>query len=559
MTVNKAKLCLYLLITLLVSIYSQMSMASWIGVPPEHLVSSAHLVVTGHVFKISGDIRKKESVYRLAYIKIDQVIKNDLVGKSFKSGDTITITMAPKKPKYSLSFSFKKGDSGIWLINHYGNAFGLGRPDCLMSIDKLMDVRKILTELNTSYTEALENEIPNIERNRKKILSLPPISQDKIDDVMRKPLSADSDSGNLRVVNTQRKPLEALFLNQSGQVIGGIPYHAQDTTFKNGLLSVITTWDKGTTRRYGFVDRNGHLVSKTLYSYAEQYSEGRAVVAREKLFGFIDTDGKQVIPCVYNQVSSFSGGMARVVKGQTVFLIDMMGKVIFQGKDNQILCIGEGWACININGATIGYIDSKGKLALNTAGTNYVAENAFKESLSKVWIRETQPVQHGFIDRKGKLAFSPKAWTFNDFSDGLVAFATDTTELKWGYMDKTGNIVISPRYIRAGNYSDGMASVTYSCWIKRPTPISKDKEIELSPNAHKYIRGMKKGFINKNAEMINSIGFDNVGEFAAGFARVKLYVKGGTFDGIMDKAGKIVLVISNPMANSEIIDLNSLK
>jgi hypothetical protein len=108
MTVNKTKLCLYLLITLLVSIYSQISIASWVYASREHVVSSAHLIVTGNVYKISDDIKKKESVYRLAYIKIDQVIKNDLVGKSFKSGDTITINMAPKKPTSSLSFSFKK-------------------------------------------------------------------------------------------------------------------------------------------------------------------------------------------------------------------------------------------------------------------------------------------------------------------------------------------------------------------------------------------------------------------------------------------------------------------
>ena len=55
----------------------------------------------------------------------------------------------------------------------------------------------------------------------------------------------------------------------------------------------------------------------------------------------------------------------------------------------------------------------------------------------------------------------------------------------------------------------------------------------------------------KNAEMISPIGFDSTGAFTAGFARVRNYVKGGTFDGIMDKTGKIVLVLSNPMASSE--------
>jgi len=118
-------------------------------------------------------------------------------------------------------------------------------------------------------------------------------------------------------------------------------------------------------------------------------------------------------------------------------------------------------------------------------------------------------------------------------------------------MDKTGNVVISPRFIQAGNFSEGVAAVTYPCWIKRPAVFSTDKAIKLSPKAHKYFQGSREGFINKNAESINPIGFDSTQEFVNGFARVRIYVKRGTFDGIMDKAGKIVLVVSNPLVNSE--------
>ena len=557
--VANVKFSLCLLFGLLASLYPHVSFASWVSVPPEQLISSSHLVVTGCVFKISGNKSKTISVgkklsklvYRLAYIRIDQMLKNDLVGISFKPGDTIAIRMGRKKPETSLSFSFKKGESGIWLLNYRNDSFGLYSPDCLMSISELNHVRRMLMELDVSYTAALKNEIPKHERKRKEILSLPPYPQDKIDAAVGNGISSDIDLDTIRVVNTHRNPPEALFLNQSGLVIGGIPYYAQGMKFENGLLSVITNFDKNTGRKHGFVDRNGKLVSKALYSYTEQFSEGRAVVARDNLFGFVDINGKEVIPCAYSQASSFSGGMARVTAGQTVFLIDTMGKVIFQGRYNQILNIGEGWACVNINAKTIGYIDSSGELALDTKGTNYVAEKAFKEDLSEVWIRGTQPIQRGFINRKGKLVFPPKAWIFSNYSEGLVAFLTDYRSHKWGYMDKTGNTVISPRFIRTGDFSEGMAAVTYSCWIERPAVISEDKAIELSPKAHKYFRCSRRGFINKNAEMISPIGFDSTGAFTAGFARVRNYVKGGTFDGIMDKTGKIVLVLSNPMASSE--------
>jgi hypothetical protein len=120
---RRASIFLFLVATLATS----QLFASWSSVPRDQMVSAAHVVATGRVVKISsedksetimGGNRKYTHHYRLAYIEIDSILKNDLVGTGLKVGGTVVIRMAPKKPRYPNSFSFKEGDSGIWLLSY---------------------------------------------------------------------------------------------------------------------------------------------------------------------------------------------------------------------------------------------------------------------------------------------------------------------------------------------------------------------------------------------------------------------------------------------------------
>lgn len=64
-------------------------------------------------------------------------------------------------------------------------------------------------------------------------------------------------------------------------------------------------------RQWGFVDETGCWQIKPVYSYAQSFSEGLAIV-RDKNgnWGAIDERGKEIIPFVYRELEPFWGGFA---------------------------------------------------------------------------------------------------------------------------------------------------------------------------------------------------------------------------------------------------------
>ena len=67
--------------------------------------------------------------------------------------------------------------------------------------------------------------------------------------------------------------------------------------------------------KYGFADEKGKIVIPYKYLYAEEFSEGLALVGKKNSgYGFINKEGKEIIPCQYNQAKSFSDGLAAVFK-----------------------------------------------------------------------------------------------------------------------------------------------------------------------------------------------------------------------------------------------------
>lgn len=65
--------------------------------------------------------------------------------------------------------------------------------------------------------------------------------------------------------------------------------------------------------KYGFMNKQGKTVIKRRFTYAEDFSEGLAVVgvANARL-GFIDTKGTFVIPPVFDGATSFANKLAAV-------------------------------------------------------------------------------------------------------------------------------------------------------------------------------------------------------------------------------------------------------
>ena len=86
--------------------------------------------------------------------------------------------------------------------------------------------------------------------------------------------------------------------------------------------------------RWGYVDKTGKMVVRSVFNSAEPFSEGVAVVSKCDEAYFIDKSGKTVISGNFRYASSFSGGLARIETmtkdGLGFGYVDKTGKIVWE-------------------------------------------------------------------------------------------------------------------------------------------------------------------------------------------------------------------------------------
>lgn len=97
------------------------------------------------------------------------------------------------------------------------------------------------------------------------------------------------------------------------------------------------------TRKYGYFDRNGHIVIPAKFTDALDFSDGLAVVSEnegygEQTWGYINTQGEYVIPAKFHaRPNSFHSGYAVAYKSNGEYVwIDKTGKTATQGASEDI-------------------------------------------------------------------------------------------------------------------------------------------------------------------------------------------------------------------------------
>ena len=73
------------------------------------------------------------------------------------------------------------------------------------------------------------------------------------------------------------------------------------------------------------IDKTGKLVIANKYRLAEDFSDGLALVFRDKKYGYVDKTGKEVIPIQYDECYSFTNGLAMVYIKKKMVFIDRKG------------------------------------------------------------------------------------------------------------------------------------------------------------------------------------------------------------------------------------------
>lgn len=236
---------------------------------------------------------------------------------------------------------------------------------------------------------------------------------------------------------------------------------------------------------YGYIDNDGQNVIPCIYTDAEDFSEGLAVVQDPGgLYGFLDTNGNLAIPFQYTNAGSFSQGLAYAEKNGKKYFINKKGQPVldvsaysavkeFSGGLAPVKR-GNQWGCINTSGKEVipcSYdavtacsdgivVATKGgkQTGLNTAGqtvfqTSYTTVAGFSEGLAQV----QKNGKYGFINTAGKEVIPAQYDRVLNFSEGL-AYVTQGSFR--GYIDKTGQRKIDiSSYSFGGYFNNGIAVV----------------------------------------------------------------------------------------------------
>jgi len=222
------------------------------------------------------------------------------------------------------------------------------------------------------------------------------------------------------------------------------------------------------------------------FDEANPFRYGRAAVRLGNRFGFIDKDGKYISSPDFSWAGQFSGDLApvRTADGVMAF-VNRSGKLELAGKStvscrsgsrrglHPLVPVGNGGSLIQLasgssipssneratsptgllrwlSGGRMGYIDSKGKFAVNP---QYDFGDEFYEGLAVF----TSGAKMGFIDTKGRVVTDARFLAAAHFSDGLAAVKTEDG---WGFIDRTGKMAVRPKFDSASMFQNGLALVT---------------------------------------------------------------------------------------------------
>lgn len=285
-------------------------------------------------------------------------------------------------------------------------------------------------------------------------------------------------------------------------IIPLVPVNGQKAVDGSDLFVVIVN------DRRGFIDRTGKIAIEPKWGGANNFSEGRAVVAvydPSYKEGYIDPTGKLVIPTEFDEASDFKDGLALVGVGQ--FGLHGSGDHKF------------------------GFIDLNGRWVIKPT---YRTMYGFSEGLAPAM---NDKGKWGFIDKTGKVVipFQFEIGTF--FSEGLARMFSKE-ENKYGYIDKTGKWAIEPHFTEVTNFVDGVAVVKRNGVLMNPYPGGETSISENEDKDRQFLIIAKSGKtvfeFNDNVRSIKG--------FSEGLAAVEIQNNRDTpTTGFVDKTGKFVL------------------
>lgn len=112
--------------------------------------------------------------------------------------------------------------------------------------------------------------------------------------------------------------------------------------------------------KYGYIDREGNIVTDIIYDYASSFNEGIALVRMDNKWFALDKFFNIIAGLHCQELRNFSDGLAAIcVNGKWGF-IDKIGDIVIEVKYNEVFYFNNGIAATVLDGK-YGYIDKTGK------------------------------------------------------------------------------------------------------------------------------------------------------------------------------------------------------
>lgn len=292
---------------------------------------------------------------------------------------------------------------------------------------------------------------------------------------------------------------------------------------------------RSTTRRWGFIDKNGRMTVQPKYRLVHDYSEGLAVVYDKSRWGVIDKEGQEVIPPIYAQMGDFKEGKAWVAlkKGYKGY-VNKEGKLLFKGKYSRVTNFSKGRAGFYIRKKGWGLIDEQGNIIMRPKRKIKKIEPFNEHGLAKVRVGD----KYRLIDRAGKFVGKRAFGIIRNFKEGYAVARIQLlngnkigkVNLNFVFIDTFGQIVPKRDFAQLQSFSEGRAA--FRAENGKRGYINTKGEIVIAPNyfmiapfkdnrAVVYYNYNTSGIIDTTGKEIIPVKYKSIIDATEGLALVK--------------------------------------
>ena len=226
--------------------------------------------------------------------------------------------------------------------------------------------------------------------------------------------------------------------------------------------------------KYGYMNTKGEKKIECIFSYADDFSEGLALVGIDGLYGFIDKSGAKKIDCQYNHANSFSEGMAAVQNEKGLWgFINKTGELVVPFKYDWVYSFKGGLAAVQNEKGLWGYIDKNGKEVIKC---QYEKSSFGSRNFNGKFVFAKKGGLCGIIDKEGNTVV-PFEYEYITLSEEGLVTAKDEKGI-WYCIDLNKNKKTTLKKIHVSTITIGGETINISAKTHKKLDKKKKKVLE---------------------------------------------------------------------------------